>query len=1546
MELRVQVWLVLAAALAQQVAANYPLFDESTKMRVLLVPWDTRVGSAIYRVRATDSDYDYPLSFDVQGRTGRSLLRVENLPCARNYSVCEANVILAKPLEKNRLYQFTMSVRDAQGDQTNVEATLRATPGSSVAALDTAFPRYSTLIMVPENTKVGAELEYFLVRKSNLHARHAYLELNGASMFKMKQRLAGNSVSNGSVILMEELDYEKQNLYPLHMAATDPFTNSLEDTRNILGFDLAVVVSDVQDTPPVFIQAPPVTSLPATIRPGDMILKVMAEDGDKGNPREIRYGLLTQGNPFTPFFRIGETSGELRLTRSLDDLRAIIKPNTPVVLRVIAEEVVTGGRQEDNPEHLISTEAELALILPGSTNKPPMFESESYVASIPEDSSPGTPLTFTDPWLPRVRDNDVGLGGVFSLSLMGDNGTFEISPSVVEGSANFIIRVKNNAMLDYEKYQTLNFKILAKEVNQPGNGALSALASVTVMVSDVNDNPPLFSQPNYAAVLPENATAGTPVTQVHAEDVDTGVYGEVRYTRILGQLNESLNLDPYTGQVTVAANNHRFDREIAPEFKFYVEARDEGGGGRASTVPLVISLIDVNDHSPRFEYSSYDLYLSPDNNNFSTRVFLKATDGDAEAPNNAVRYEIISGNFANKFYLDPITGELKVIPRREDRENLLKPQEPSLYTLLVRAYDLGVPHRWGTAEVRIKPAIVDASPKGSVVFIVPNSPTKVLSDLRATEKLLMQLTGGKVNIKEVRPFKPGETLIAADLAPGASHTDKSVVVAEVSYTGEPAIVDVAEMQQRLMANQTPVVTKAVITEYRADTSALFWFMVFFTLALLVALIALVICFLFAGCPLYIERKEPPPPPPPPPRPTEEVRLVLERPDRVDGDKFVIRREAWSADGRDRYVQFNRRNVLTLDPKPQIQDSYSTRSEKVPRHHERPNVIYTRELQNHDMKVYDDESVIHTDTPMALDLERPHIYPRKGNFNSEVLFEEADEDSSVRRHEMERGSDIARRIIPSHNTGVVEVLTLPDEDREFREQHYTKAGNAEVLRLFSHQDDDEDSQTRQMGKDMIMRRFMEDQSIRLLETDDDDELLMIGRQDTEDQDEEDDVIEGEYIAADTKANMLRRQSNKEKNRSRSQSLPRQQGGLSNLSKKKSMSNSGLEKASKVTFASPSVSDGEDDDFVRNGSRADSIKKAPWKVEDREGIRKTVLKKPPELKQVKQSSGAAGGGGSQTKAGNAAQEKKTGKAGQHVSSSFGGKKEATGNGGATITTGAAGSSTDVRHKQQQENKPKAYEVVMDEGPQQSKVEEVRQTRDSSPQPMAAQAPAQPVRKAAAVNRSEEVKSRNSLLQPSSPGTSRKSKDSRQHSPSPRKTDHSKSRRGPSKSPSPPQHSKRGEHKSSNKDDVKSKHTKTSLNRVEKSVNGKQTGSKNSQPRVEVVDATVAELVHGVADGDTESKDGGGEEERGEERDEPRADIALKEAVESSIQTDVTLVPLINSTRAPWEDDLDSGIAMGEERSKRLAYLTNKKSIFTIAYNDVGIPSIRADSASPLS
>jgi hypothetical protein len=45
-----------------------PKFDPSTRMRLVLVPADASVGSVIYRLRATDEEFDYPLQFELVGK--------------------------------------------------------------------------------------------------------------------------------------------------------------------------------------------------------------------------------------------------------------------------------------------------------------------------------------------------------------------------------------------------------------------------------------------------------------------------------------------------------------------------------------------------------------------------------------------------------------------------------------------------------------------------------------------------------------------------------------------------------------------------------------------------------------------------------------------------------------------------------------------------------------------------------------------------------------------------------------------------------------------------------------------------------------------------------------------------------------------------------------------------------------------------------------------------------------------------------------------------------------------------------------------------------------------------------------------------------------------------------------------------------------------------------------------------------------------------------------------------------------------------------------
>lgn len=81
------------------------------------------------------------------------------------------------------------------------------------------------------------------------------------------------------------------------------------------------------------------------------------------------------------------------------------------------------------------------------------------MARIDENALQGTALIFNEPYIPRVYDDDTGKNGVFSLTLLGNNGTFEISPNVAERRANFLIYVRDNHLLDYETRHSVHFQV-------------------------------------------------------------------------------------------------------------------------------------------------------------------------------------------------------------------------------------------------------------------------------------------------------------------------------------------------------------------------------------------------------------------------------------------------------------------------------------------------------------------------------------------------------------------------------------------------------------------------------------------------------------------------------------------------------------------------------------------------------------------------------------------------------------------------------------------------------------------------------------------------------------------------------------------------------------------------------------------------------------------------------------------------------------------------------------------------------------------------------
>ncbi|VEL18176.1 unnamed protein product, partial [Protopolystoma xenopodis] len=140
---------------------------------------------------------------------------------------------------------------------------------------------------------------------------------------------------------------------------------------------------------------------------------------------------------------------------------------------------------------------------------------------------------------------------------------------------------------------------------------------ITLAVGDMNDNPPVFDQPEgYSVTLAENSRPGTLVVEVHASDRDSHRFGQITYElgviRSTGRAQQSSRLeavppsrlqaafvvDSTTGRIEVGQST-LLDRESTDRLIVPVLARD--GGGLVTSVEVEVHLTDVNDCPPRLD---------------------------------------------------------------------------------------------------------------------------------------------------------------------------------------------------------------------------------------------------------------------------------------------------------------------------------------------------------------------------------------------------------------------------------------------------------------------------------------------------------------------------------------------------------------------------------------------------------------------------------------------------------------------------------------------------------------------------------------------------------------------------------------------------------------------------------------------------------------------------------------------------------------------------------------------------------------------------------
>ncbi|XP_023572360.1 cadherin-related family member 2 isoform X2 [Octodon degus] len=684
-------WLpcLLLPALMESVAANVPP-KFLANMTSVTLPEDLPVGDEAFWLVAEDPDKD-PLTYGISG------------PYAYFFSVNKdtGEVKLASPLDFETHYFFsvTISVTDNYNDvvQKQLHVVVDDRNDNPPVFKDTVFATsisetlpvgsvVFSVVATDPDTGSGGLVQYYIdkVIPSTPDSEH---------LFKI--------LENGSIVLNNSLNYNsKSPFYQLELKACDSggkYNNTLVTHCSQPVF-LSISVIDQPDLDPQFLREFYSGSVYEDATVNTPVLTVQAVDGDRGINDVIIYSISNSTRP--GWFAIGD-NGIIRVNGSLDR-EQLLDENEEVQVEVMAMEK---NLNIYGQEAKVSTWVTVT-VLDVNDHKPefyscvlqdcsftPQEAQDNFTAYVDEHASTRIPV---DNLTMVVYDPDKGNHGTFLLTLKGPNAeAFSVSPGRAVGSAEVQVLVRNSEMVDYENQSVMLVQVVATDSVSRN----FSVAMVTIHLRDINDHRPTFPQRLYVLSVLENSATGSEVTNsIHAEDPDTGAWGNITYSLLPGNGVELFEVDPDSGMVTVR-NGTLLDRERQAVYYLTLQATD--GGGLSDTTMLQIHLLDVNDNPPEVT-GSYNIFIPEEEGD--VHVTIQAYDNDEPNTNNSrLFFSLLPGPYSQNFSVDPDTGLLRNVGPL-DRE-AIDPALGGRIVLTVRVADYGVPQL--STEVNVTVTVED-----------------------------------------------------------------------------------------------------------------------------------------------------------------------------------------------------------------------------------------------------------------------------------------------------------------------------------------------------------------------------------------------------------------------------------------------------------------------------------------------------------------------------------------------------------------------------------------------------------------------------------------------------------------------------------------------------------------------------------------------------------------------------------------------------------------------------------------------------------------------
>ncbi|KAM3866618.1 protocadherin gamma-A11-like [Diretmus argenteus] len=381
----------------------------------------------------------------------------------------------------------------------------------------------------------------------------------------------------GEIRVIGIIDFEATTSFELRIKAKDGL--GLSSYTKVI-----IVITDMNDNVPVVNLKSLTNPIPENVSPGTEVGIINVQDRDSDNNRQVRCS-IQQNVPF-------------KLVPSIKNYYSLVTTGQLDRELVSDYNITVTATDEGSPP--LSSSKSVQLSVADVNDNPPVFEEQSYSAYVTENNKPGSTLCSV-----TARDPDWRQNGTVIYSLLpGEVNGAPVSSFVsVNGDTGVIHAVRS---FDYEQFRSFKVHVMARDNGSP---PLSSNVTVSVSITDVNDNSPqiLYPAPEgnsfMTELVPKAAHGGSLVSKVIAVDADSGQNAWLSYHIVK-------STDPGLFTIGLHSGEIRTQRDISEsdsmKQNLIVSVKDNGHPSLSATCAMYLLISDNLAEVPELKDMSHD----------------------------------------------------------------------------------------------------------------------------------------------------------------------------------------------------------------------------------------------------------------------------------------------------------------------------------------------------------------------------------------------------------------------------------------------------------------------------------------------------------------------------------------------------------------------------------------------------------------------------------------------------------------------------------------------------------------------------------------------------------------------------------------------------------------------------------------------------------------------------------------------------------------------------------------------------------------------------